>query len=209
VTPTRALANGTAVHAFELDDLHPRSIVHPGSTVTTGSFGTMILRPGLTGTRLLTAIVAGYEVCARVGSAVGSAHLFAGWHPTGTHGTLGAAGAGVVLGLDGAAMADALGIAGSQSAGLMAPQYESMVKRFHAGRAARSGTYAALPAERGYAGIRGSLRGSLRRLPGDVLAAFGPLVADSRARHDLGDDRRGALHHRADRDPRRRAGAVT
>lgn len=180
-----ALANGTAVHAFELDDLHPRSIVHPGSAVTTGSFGIMMFRPGLTGTRLLTAIVAGYEVCARVGSAVGSAHLLAGWHPTGTHGTLGAAaGAGVVLGLDGAAMADALGIAGSQSAGLMAAQYESMVKRLHAGRAAQSGTYAALLAERGYAGIK-----DLFEAPyGGYLGTFSPRADPSWLTRGLGTD---------------------
>ena len=28
-----ALANGTAVHSFEMDDLHKTSIVHPGSVV--------------------------------------------------------------------------------------------------------------------------------------------------------------------------------
>jgi len=85
---------------------------------------------------------------------VGAAHLVQGWHPTGTHGTLGAAAAaGSLLGLSGKQMQHALGIAGSQSAGLMASQFSSMVKRFHAGRAAQSGVYGALLARRGFTGI--------------------------------------------------------
>src|SRR6185437_15379879 len=99
-------------------------------------------------------LVAGYEVAARVGLTMGAAHLIAGWHPTGTHGCLGAAAAaGSVLQLDVTQMRNALGCAGSMAAGLMAAQYESMVKRLHAGRAAQSGLYAALLAERGYLGI--------------------------------------------------------
>jgi aconitate decarboxylase len=151
LTPLHAaLANGTAAHAFELDDLHPRSIVHPGSVAVSAA----LAAAPRDGRELLTALVAGYEVTARVGMSVGSAHLIAGWHPTGTHGTLAAAAAaGSVLGLSPAEMSDALGIAGSQSSGLMASQYGSMVKRFHAGRAAQSGLYAALLARRGFTGI--------------------------------------------------------
>ena len=47
----------------------------------------------------------------------------------------------------------ALGIAGTQSAGLMAAQYGAMVKRMHAGRSSQSGLYGALLAERGFTGI--------------------------------------------------------
>src|SRR4029077_19459826 len=47
----------------------------------------------------------------------------------------------------------ALGIAGTQSSGLMAAQYGAMVKRMHAGRAAQSGLYGALLAEAGFTGI--------------------------------------------------------
>jgi 2-methylcitrate dehydratase PrpD len=47
----------------------------------------------------------------------------------------------------------ALGIAGTQSAGLMAAQYGAMVKRMHAGRSAQSGLYGALLAARGFTGI--------------------------------------------------------
>jgi aconitate decarboxylase len=152
--PHAALVNGTAVHAFELDDLHPRSIVHVGCVTLPAAVAAGEHAGVESGERLLTAIVAGYEVAARVGMSMGARHLVAGWHPTGTHGTFAAAAAaGVMLGLDAGAMADALGIAASQSAGLMASQYGSMVKRFHAGRAAQSGVYAALLAAEGFAGI--------------------------------------------------------
>ncbi|MGH3745997.1 MAG: MmgE/PrpD family protein, partial [Micromonosporaceae bacterium] len=139
-----ALVNGAAVHAFELDDLHKVSIVHPGSVVVPAALAVAEHTGGVDGRRLLTAIVAGYEVAARVGMSVGAAHLRAGWHPTGTHGTLGAAAAaGSILGLDPERMTHALGTAGTQASGLMAAQYAAMVKRFHAGRAAQSGVYSA------------------------------------------------------------------
>lgn len=152
--PHAALVNGSAVHAFELDDLHAVSIVHPGSVVAPAVFAAASLRPGTSGADVLTALIAGYETAARVGMTMGAAHLLAGWHPTGTHGTLGAAAAaGSVLGLDPDQMRNALGCAGSMSAGLMAAQYESMVKRLHAGRAAQSGLYSALLAANRYVGI--------------------------------------------------------
>jgi 2-methylcitrate dehydratase PrpD len=47
----------------------------------------------------------------------------------------------------------ALGISGTQSAGLMAAQYGAMVKRMHAGRSSQSGLYGALLAEQGFTGI--------------------------------------------------------
>jgi aconitate decarboxylase len=149
-----ALVNGSAVHGFELDDLHPRSIVHPGSVVVPAALAAAEHVGGVAGADLITAIVAGYEVAARVGMSVGAAHLVQGWHPTGTHGALGAAAAaGSILRLDATAMQHCLGIAGTQSGGLMAAQYASMVKRFHAGRAAQSGLYAACLAANCYTGI--------------------------------------------------------
>jgi 2-methylcitrate dehydratase PrpD len=151
--PHAALVNGSAVHAFELDDLHATSIVHPGSVVVPAVLAAAAGRQR-SGAEVLTAIIAGYETAARVGITMGAAHLLAGWHPTGTHGALGAAaGAGSALGLDAEQMSNALGCAGSMAAGLMAAQYESMVKRLHAGRAAQSGVYSALLAANGYVGI--------------------------------------------------------
>ncbi len=149
-----ALANGSAVHSFELDDLHKESILHPGSVVASAALAACEILGDVTGAELVTALVAGYEVGARAGMTVGTAHLLQGWHPTGTHGTLAAAAAASsILKLTGEQTNHALGIAGSESAGLMASQFSSMVKRFHAGHAAQSGLYAALLARNGYTGI--------------------------------------------------------
>jgi aconitate decarboxylase len=149
-----ALANGTAVHSFEIDDLHKTSIVHPGSVVIAPALATAEHVGGCGGKEFLAAVVAGYEVAIRVGMSVGTSHLQRGFHPTGTNGTFGAAAAsGRLLHLDAEKMTHALGIAGTQAAGLMAAQYSAMVKRMHAGRAAQSGVYGALLAQKGLTGI--------------------------------------------------------
>ncbi len=77
-----------------------------------------------------------------------------GWHLTGTCGTFGAAAAaGKILGLSRKEMASALGMAGTQSAGLWAFTADgSESKRFHPGRSAQSGILAALLAQKGIPG---------------------------------------------------------
>ena len=59
----------------------------------------------------------------------------------------------VCWGLNPAKTVHALGIAGTQAAGLMAAQHASMVKRMHPGRSAQAGVYGALLAEKGFTGI--------------------------------------------------------
>jgi aconitate decarboxylase len=55
-----ALVNGAAVHGFELDDLHPRSIVHPGSVVLPAALAVSEYVGGISGRDLITPGVAGY-----------------------------------------------------------------------------------------------------------------------------------------------------
>lgn len=178
-----ALANGAAVHGFELDDLHKKSILHAGSVVAPAVFAAAELSDNLDGRRLITALVVGYEVGARIGMTIGTPHLLQGWHPTGTHGALAAAaGASYVLGLDGEAVQHALGIAASQASGLMAAQYSSMVKRYHAGHAAQSGLYSALLAAEGYTGILDVLENEY----GGYCSTFSPAFDLSGVAEDLG-----------------------
>ena len=152
--PDAALANGTMIHGFELDDIHRLSILHPGSVTLPAALAVGEGLRGCTGKELLTALVAGYEVGVRVGMCVGSSHLQRGYHPTGTRGTFGAAvAAGKMMGLNQEKMVHAMGIAGTQAAGLMAAQYSAMVKRMHAGRASQSGVYGALLSAMGLTGI--------------------------------------------------------
>jgi 2-methylcitrate dehydratase PrpD len=115
-----ALANGVAAHAFELDDYHHAKI-HPGAAVIPAALalGEQVETSGMA---LFTAIVAGYEVMIRAALALDpvSARL-RGWHLTGVTGPLGAAAAAAsLLRLDAERTAWALGLAGTQGAGLFA-----------------------------------------------------------------------------------------
>ncbi|MCC6531255.1 MAG: MmgE/PrpD family protein [Burkholderiales bacterium] len=148
------LVNATAGHAFELDDIHKESIIHPGSLALPVALAFAEAQGAASGRDLLTAMIAGYEVGARVGNAATVRLLLKGFHPQGTSGVFAAtAAAARMLGLDAAHTVHAFGIAGSQAGGLMAAQEGAMVKRLHCGRAAQSGVYSVLLAQRGFTGI--------------------------------------------------------
>ncbi|MQA76892.1 MAG: MmgE/PrpD family protein [Streptosporangiales bacterium] len=150
---TASLVNGTLVHSFELDDLHHTAILHPGGVALSAALA-LGESVGVSGRDLLTAQVVGIEVSSRVGLAVGPSMLGRGWHNNGVLGVFASASAASrVLRLDPAATRNALGVAGSLAAGLMASQYGSMVKRMHAGHAAQTGVRSAVLAREGFTGI--------------------------------------------------------
>ena len=152
--PHAALVNGTQVQGFELDDVHRAGVLHVGAVVLPALIPLAETRPGMTGREFLTAAAAGYEVGPRVGLCMGPAHIASGWHSGATLGVFSAAaGAARGLKLDAGRTVHALGIAGTQAAGLMAAQFGAMVKRMHAGRSSQSGLYGALLAEKGFTGI--------------------------------------------------------
>jgi 2-methylcitrate dehydratase PrpD len=152
--PHAALVNGTLVQSFELDDVHRAGVLHVSAVTLPVLIAIAELRPGMSGREFLRAAVAGYEVGPRVGLCMGPEHIVQGWHSGATLGVFSAAaGAAAALRLSADKAVHALGIAGTQSAGLMAAQFGGMVKRFHAGRSAQSGLYGALLAEAGFTGI--------------------------------------------------------
>ena len=152
--PHAALVNGTEVQGFELDDVHRAGVLHVGAVVLPALISIAETRGHLSGRDFITAAVAGYEIGPRVGLCMGPEHIGQGWHSGATLGVFSAAaGAARGLGLDVEKTVHALGIAGTQSSGLMAAQYGAMVKRMHAGRASQSGLYGALFAENGLTGI--------------------------------------------------------
>ena len=152
--PHAALANGTQIQGFELDDVHRAGVLHVGAVVLPALLAIAELRRNLGGEEFLAAAVAGYEIGPRVGLCMGPEHIAQGWHSGATVGVFSAAaGAARGLALDPDRTVHALGIAGTQAAGLMAAQYGSMVKRMHAGRSSQSGLYGALFAEAGFTGI--------------------------------------------------------
>ena len=144
-----ALVNGAAAHALDYDDVNMAMPGHPSVAILPGLLALAELRRS-SGREVITAFVAGYETACRIGAALGPGHYNLGFHSTGTIGSFGAAAACArLLCLDGEATATALGIAGTQAAGLKS-QFGTMCKPFHAGKASQNGLLAARLAARGF-----------------------------------------------------------
>ena len=159
-TTNAVLVNSTAGHAFEMDDIHKESIVHPNSLAVPVALTLAEADPSLTGRDVALALAVGYEIGLRIGNAATMSLFLNGFHPQGTSGAFVAAmTAGKLLKLDAGQMQNALGIAGSMAAGLMAAQEGAMVKRLHAGRAAQGGLMAALLSKCGFTGISDVVEG--------------------------------------------------
>jgi aconitate decarboxylase len=134
-----AFINGTAAQGYELDDCHDQSMSHYGAGVvpaviasSEGAFGKF------DGKDMIRATVAGYELGTRIGNTVSPSAFHRGFHPCGLTSTFGSAAAiAKLLDLDTDQYVNALGLAGSQAAGLMAAQFGAMAKRFHSGASAR------------------------------------------------------------------------
>lgn len=156
LTPLNAaLVNGTASHAFELDDTggcdHSGAIVVPAAIAAVEMAG----RP-ITGEEFIAAVVIGYDIARRPLEACGAyePHNGAGFHSTGTCGPFGAAAAAArLLQLDSRQTQQALGLAASFSSGLWACVHDgAQSKRLHAGHAAYGGLMSALLARNGFTG---------------------------------------------------------
>ena len=174
-----ALANGTAAHALDYDDMCFVSLAHPSAPLVAAAFaaGELARAPGRA---LLEGYVVGFEVEARLGRAMNPRHYRRGWHCTSTIGTLGAAAAASrVLELSVDQAAAALAIAASEACGLK-ENFGTMVKPLHAGLAAHNGVRAALLGRAGMTASRGALdgpQGFLRAMDGES-AALGPFAGD-------------------------------
>ncbi|WP_417601803.1 MmgE/PrpD family protein [Pararhodobacter oceanensis] len=137
--PYAALVNGVACHVLDFDDTHTASIVH-GSAILTPLVLALGEEIGASGRDILTAFVAGWEVAARVGIASGNSFHNRGFHSTAIAGVFGAtAAAGKLLGLTPEQMQHALGLCGSQAAGVTEFLVNSSSsKGYHVGWAAQN-----------------------------------------------------------------------
>jgi 2-methylcitrate dehydratase PrpD len=145
------LINGYMAHVLDYDDTYnpARTTVH-GSAPVWPVVAALSEESAIDGPRAVTAFVAGFETAVRVARAAGPSHYEAGWHVTGTTGHFGAASAAAnLMSLDFQAVANALGAAGTQAAGLKGV-YGSMGKALHPGKAAMDGLLGALLARRGF-----------------------------------------------------------
>ena len=145
-----ALVNGAASHALDFDDVNLSMTGHP-SVVLLSALLALAEERGSSGRDVMTAFVAGYELQCRLGLLLAPGHYnVLGFHATGTLGSFGAAAACAhLLQLDAGQFATALGIAGTQAAGLKS-MFGTMCKPLHAGKAAYHGLLAARLARRGF-----------------------------------------------------------
>ena len=147
-SPWAALANGTAAHALDYDDVLEPMMGH-ASAVLVPAVLALAEERGKSGAQVLDALLIGFDVIAALGNAVMVEHYTRGWHSTLTLGAPGAAAAcGRLIGLDATKMGAAISAATSFSAGSKR-QFGTAMKPTHAGLAAQAGVMAAHLAEAG------------------------------------------------------------
>lgn len=144
-----AFVNAIAANFLDYDDTHFPTAIHPTAPVAAAALALAEHRKA-SGIDALHAVLLGIEVCCRIGHAVSPGHYARGWHITATCGVFGAAAAGArLLRLDEAQTAAALGLAASQSGGII-ENLPTAGKNLGVGNAARNGLQSALFAEAGY-----------------------------------------------------------
>jgi 2-methylcitrate dehydratase PrpD len=155
-----AFVNAIAGNLLDYDDTHLRTVIHPTAPVAPAALA-LAERFGLSGAEVLHAFLLGAEVECRIGNAVSPGHYARGWHITSTCGVFGSAAAAArLLRLDAERTWHALGIAASQSAGLV-ENLPSAAKNVSVGNAARNGTFAALLAQQGCEAAPAAIEGAL------------------------------------------------
>ncbi|MPZ98129.1 MAG: MmgE/PrpD family protein [Dehalococcoidia bacterium] len=181
--PLAALANASAAHVLEMDDLDRGSIFHPAAPVVAAALA-VAEREHADGEALLDAVTIGYEAGIRVGEALGPSH-YEHWHTTGTAGTFGATAAAARLaGLDEAQTLQALGSAGTMTAGLWEFLADgAMSKQLHPAKAAHDGILAVMLAARGFTAASRILEG-----PKGVLSAMSDAPDPARVTDGLSAD---------------------
>jgi 2-methylcitrate dehydratase PrpD len=155
-----SFVNAIASNLLDYDDTHLATVIHPAAPVAPPVLALAEQR-GLPGAAALHAMLLGVEVACRVGLGVSPGHYARGWHITASAGVFGAAaGCARLLGLSAAQTAHAIGIAASQSSGLV-ENLPTAAKNVAVGNAARNGMLAALFAEAGYEAAPRAIEGPL------------------------------------------------
>jgi 2-methylcitrate dehydratase PrpD len=154
-----AFANAVFNHGFEMDDDEPNSVSHPGCVVIPPALA-LGEKDKTKGKEFLTAVVVGYDVMIRIGTATRPL-IKRGFHGTPVIGTFGAAAAvSKILQLNTDTVLHALGIAASNTGGIAEYTVSGgSVKRLHAGFASQGGLRAAFLAQYGLTAPATALEG--------------------------------------------------
>jgi 2-methylcitrate dehydratase PrpD len=152
--------NAVSANLLDFDDTHIETIIHPAAPVAAPVLALAQAR-GFSGRAVLTAFILGVEIECRIGNSVSPKHYARGWHITSTCGVFGAAAAcAKLLELPAEQISNAIGIAASQSAGIV-ENLPSAAKNVSVGNAARNGLFAALLAAEGYSASPRAIEGPL------------------------------------------------
>jgi 2-methylcitrate dehydratase PrpD len=155
-----SFVNAISANLLDFDDTHPETIIHPAAPVAAPVLALAEARR-VSGRDVLTAFILGVEIECRIGNSVSPHHYARGWHITSTCGIFGAAAAcAKLVGLPADGIANAIGIAASQSAGNV-ENLPTAAKNVSVGNAARNGLFAALLAEQGYEAAPRAIEGPL------------------------------------------------
>lgn len=156
--PVAALCNAMLGHGVELDDAHGSGLLKGGSVINPSAFAAAEMS-GASGRDVITAVVAGYDIAVRIAKAINPAHRRRGFHTTGTVSTFASAlVTAKLLGGDSEVIANALGLAGMQAAGIQSYLNDPcLAKPFSPGKAAFNGVIAGVMAARGFTGPKAVL----------------------------------------------------
>ena len=148
-----AFANASMIHGQDYDDTHRAGVVHTSSIVVPTALACAEAKQ-ITGKTLMESLVSGYEIFARIGMAANEGFHNKGMHATPMCGTFVASLlSGKITGQTEEELVNALGICGSQAAGIQQFLIDgSWVKIIHPGWAAHSGIIASKLASNGFIG---------------------------------------------------------
>lgn len=185
--PNAALANGMLANADETDDSHPPSYTHPGASSLAAALA-IGERNRLSGTKVLRAVVLGYDITARMLLSMNALSLRQSGHQATAFGAVfsAAAVAGALLKLDAREVRFLLSYASQQAAGLYCTHRdtEHIEKAFvGCGMGAHNGTAAALMVAHGFTGVEDVFSGER-----DFFFTFAPGADRTQLTQGLGRD---------------------
>lgn len=175
-----ALVNGVLAHGLDFDDTHIGAIYHASAQAMAASLAAGQAN-GSSGREVLLAFTAALEIGCRLATVGAPEFHHRGFHPTALCGTFAAAAAaGRLYKADQKALVSALGLCGSQAAGILEIG-DSWLKRLHPGWAAHSGLAAVALGRAGFLGPDTVFEGSkgfyathVQKIPqGDAVPSFG------------------------------------
>jgi len=153
-----ALYNAYCVHNSEFDCLHEDAVVHALTAILPAALAAAEQRGGISGARLIEAVVAGVDVIAAIGLAGTAPMKF--FRPAVIGGFGAAAAVGKIAGLDRAGLINAFGAQYAQSGGSMQAHEEgTMLLALQIGFNARAAVEAADLAAAGLRATRNTLEG--------------------------------------------------